>query len=527
MSVVKLTEADLPSDHQFKTIPYRHQLDAFLAGRDRTFYAYLMEMGTGKSKVLIDTTAYLFNRGKVNALVVLAPKSICRNWSHKEIPVHLPDSISRRTVLWGGDSKKLQAELGELFKPEPLTLHVLVMNIDAVGTDRGYDILERFIRSHDTLMAIDESTIIKNPRADRSKIVTKLGKHAKFRRIMTGSPVTQSPLDVYSQFEFLKQGCLGNQTFHGFRNQYALLQRKRINGREFDIVVGYQRLNQLQAVLQEHSYRVLKKDCLDLPDKIYETRHVELTAEQKSYYKSLKEDALATLSNGETVTATLVLTQLLRLRQCLCNIAPRGIPENLDPDAIDEFLNRGENFQEISKSDPRVDEVLDLIEEASDKKVIIWSNFVPSIKKLKKRLDEKFPGRTGCIYGPVPQAERQDVVERFQGFRYTDENGNILTTPTPIPPKEQLDYIIANPRTGGYGLTLTAATLVIYHDHDWSLEVREQSEDRAHRIGQTKNVTYVDIVAPGTIDMKVIEALRDKKNLAKLVTGDTLRELLT
>lgn len=485
---------DVPTDQIFKTEPYQHQVDALLASRDKRVYALLMEMGTGKTKVAIDTASYLYGKGEINGLLVIAPKTICRNWAQKEIPTHLPDHINRRTVLWGPQSAKLAGELGELLVVEPLKLHILVVNVEALASERAFVVVSKFLRGHQAMIVIDESTTVKNPRAARTKYVTKLGLQARYKRIMTGTPVTQSPLDVFAQFEFLEHGCLGSSSFYGFRNQYAVLQKRYVNGRSFDQVVGYQRLEELQKAIGHLSYRVLKKDCLDLPDKVYEVRNIELTPTQKQYYEQMRDEALAAVGDG-MVAAPLVLTQLLRLRQALCNLAPA--PDNgavpIDP-----------------KSDPRRSEVMDLLAEAGDQKVIIWANFRPSLNLLAEAIKAEYgPESCGLIHGDIPQDKRQEYVTKFQD------------------PADKLRFMVAQPRTGGYGLTLTAATLVIYHDNDWSLEVRQQSEDRAHRIGQTQKVTYVDLVAPGTVDEKIRQALLDKRDLASRVTGDTLRELLT
>lgn len=480
-------------DMVFKTKPYQHQLDALTASRDKRAFALLMEMGTGKTKVCIDTVAHLFNRGEVNGLLVIAPKSICHNWSSKEIPTHLPDHVSRRVVLWGSSTVKLEAELSTLLQVEPLKLHVLIMNIEALATDRGYATARKFLAGHHAMMTIDESTTIKNPKAARTKAALKLGLQARYCRILTGTPVTQSPLDVFAQFEFLERGSLGSSTYMGFRNQYAVLRKRYVNGRSFDEVVGYQRLEELQAAVGRMSYRVLKKDCLDLPDKVYQVRLIELTPSQKRYYEELRDDALSVLGSGQVIAAPLVLTQLLRLRQGLCNLAPtEGGPVPLDT------------------VDPRADEVMDILAEAGEQKAIIWANFIPSILGLEGRIKKAYGEESvGCIHGAVSAAERQALVTRFQDR------------------ESPCRFIVAQPRTGGYGLTLTAATLVIYHDNDWSLEVRQQSEDRAHRIGQTEKVTYIDLIAPGTVDEKIRAALLDKRDLAARVTGDELMKLLT
>ena len=473
-----------------------------MRSRDKQYYAILAEMGVGKTYIAIMTAAWLFSQGKINGMIVVAPKSICRNWAQKELPTHMPDNVPLQTVLWGPSSKGLDNQLRGLFEVSPLKLQVLVINIEALTTDRGYDMVEAFVRSHDTMFIVDESTTIKNPRAERTKIVIKLGLNAKYRRILTGTPVTQSPLDIYAQFDFLKHGCLGSWSYYGFRTQYAVLRKRYVNGRSFDEIVGYQRLEDLQKVIQPMSYRALKRDCLDLPEKIYTVRHVEPTKEQLQFYHDLKDEAMAMLSSGELVTAPLVITQLLRMRQALCNIMP-----------VMATTDGGRHQQElryISAKNPRADEVLRLLEEAGSQKVIIWATFIGSIKLLRDLIAEAYgAAAAGCIMGEVSADDRQAVVNAFQ-----DESS-------------PLRFIIAQPRTGGFGLTLTAATLVIYHDNDWSLEVRQQSEDRAHRIGQQSVVTYVDLVAPDTIDEKIRAALMEKKNLADLVTGDTLRALLS
>ena len=508
------------TDQVFKTVPYAHQLEALTISRDKINYALLMEMGTGKTKVTIDTVSYLYGMGKINALLVVAPKTICRNWANKEIPTHLPEHVDRRVVLWRSENKTFLQELETLHADEPMKLHVLVMNIEALATDRGYKEAKKFLNGHQAMMVVDESTTIKTHNAQRTKKVIDLGAWARYRRILTGTPVTQSPLDVWSQFEFLEPGILGSSTWQGFRNQYAVLRKRVVNGRKFDEIVAFQRLDELQKSLKEISFRALKSECLDLPEKVYTVRYIEMTPKQKTYYEQMRDEAMAYLNGGpgelqldmfdedgnpifellsnttvpgDVVAAPLVITQLLRLRQALCNIAPAET-----------------GWQPIDTVDPRVDEVLEVLKQSGGQKAIIWANFIGSIELIQHRIQAEFGyDSVKCIMGSVKQKERGNIVDEFQDMN------------------SPLKFIVAQPRTGGYGLTLTAATLVIYHDNDWSLEVRQQSEDRAHRIGQRNTVTYVDIVVPNTVDEKVRDALVIKKDLADRVTGDKLRELLS
>lgn len=483
-----------PRDQLFKTKPMQHQIRGLLLSRDAHAFGLLLEMGLGKSKLLIDTASYLFSNGKINGLVIICPKSITRSWSEQQIPTHLPDSIGRRVVLWGPQTKALDTQLKGLFQLEPLSLHVLIMNTDAVITDRGYDILDKFLRSHDALLTIDESTSIKSYRAGRTKVLTKLGRLARYRRILTGTPVANRPMDVFSQFEFLEAGCLGIGSWFAFRNRYAVTVTRYLNGRRFEEIIGWQRLDELQQNIAKLSFRVLKKDCLDLPEKIYQKRYIELSPEQKKYYEELKKQAMTELASGTLVAAPLVITRVLRLRQALCNLAPAG------PGEV-EF---------ISPMDPRLNEVLALVDEAGAQKILIWSCFTASILKLVAEINKaEGAGTAAAFYGEVKAAERQVLIDQFQD------------------PESKLRVLVLQPRTGGEGITLTAATLVIYHDNDWGLKVRQQSEDRAHRIGQTKSVTYVDLIAKDTVDEVIVGALTDKKNLAEVVTGDALRALLT
>lgn len=487
-------ELELPNDQVFKTIPFQHQLKGLLESRDKPYYALLCDMGTGKSKLLIDTASYLYSHGKINGLVVICPKSACRTWSEQQLPTHMPDSIEMKIVTWGSQSKSFDNQLISLFQVEPLKFHVLVMNVDAVITDRGYDTLDRFLRGHDSLLVVDESTSIKNSKSSRTKILTKLGKLARYRRILTGTPVANRPMDIYAQFKFLEDGCLGISSWLAFRNRYAVTRTRYINGRKFEEIVGWQRLDELQKSVAGLSYRVLKKDCLDLPEKIYQTRYIDMAPEQRKYYNDLRDLAIAELGSGTVVAAPLIITRILRLRQALCNLAPTA-------DGKIEF---------ISDKDARLNEVMAIIEEAGDQKLIIWSYFTPSILKLVKTINDEYgEGTAAAFYGSVDPKDRQLLINEFQD------------------PDSKLKVFVANEQTGGESITLTKATIVVYHDHEWSYRLRQQSEDRAHRIGQTKEVTYIDLVATGTIDEQVVSALLDKKDLANVVTGDILRQILT
>ena len=303
--------------YKFKTEPYAHQLKALELSWDKSYFAYFMEMGTGKSKVLIDNLAMLYDAGKINGVLIVAPKGVYKNWYDSEIPTHMPDHVEHTDVLWQAMiNQKQQRELDKLFTPGE-DLHILIMNVEAFSTKKGVEFAAKFLRCHRTMMAIDESTTIKNPDAKRTKHICSLGEYAGYKRILTGSPVTKSPLDLYKQCEFLKKELLGHTSYYTFRTRYAKMKTANFGGRSVQIVTGYQHLAELSEKLKPFSYRVLKDDCLDLPKKTFMKRIVQLTPDQKKIYLQMKQLALAQM-DGKIMTTATVLTQLMRLQQITC-----------------------------------------------------------------------------------------------------------------------------------------------------------------------------------------------------------------
>jgi SNF2 family DNA or RNA helicase len=474
-------------NYRFKTKPYEHQLIALEKSWDKEEYAYFMEMGTGKSKVLIDNIAILYDKGKINGVLIVAPKGVYKNWYSSEIPTHLASHVQYKSVLWTASiSKTKQEELNSLFKSD-FNLHVLVMNVEAFSTKKGLQFASKFLNSHKTLMAVDESTTIKTPSAKRTKSILALSKSAVYRRILTGSPITKSPLDLYTQCGFLNDELLGFSSYYAFRSRYAHMIERNFGGRRVQIVKNYQRLDELSKLIEPFSYRVLKEDCLDLPDKIYIKREIELTEEQLKLYSTMKQMALATL-NGKLLTAPNVLTQLMRLHQITCG----------------HFKSDDGKIQELKNN--RLEELMSILEE-TEGKAIIWANYIYDIERISAAIKKEY-GDDSVVqyYGAIHTDERQKNIERFQD------------------PLSPFRFFIGNPQTGGYGITLTAANTVIYYSNGYDLEKRLQSEDRAHRIGQKKSVTYIDLIAEKTIDEKIVKALRKKIDIASQIMGEELKD---
>jgi SNF2 family DNA or RNA helicase len=472
-------------NYKFKTKPYAHQITALEKSWNKESYAYFMEMGTGKTKVLIDNLAMLYDKGKVNGALIIAPKGVIGTWYNNELPTHLPEHIDNVAILWQSNiTKKQKEKLETLFEVEE-SLHILIMNVEALSTDKGMDFAKKFLSCHETMVAIDESTTIKNPKANRTRNILSLAQEAKYRRIMTGSPVTKNPLDLFSQCYFLDPFHLNHESYYSFRMRYAIMKTANIAGRKIQLVNGFKNLGELSDKLQPFSYRVLKEDCLDLPDKIFIKRQIQLTPDQFKLYTQMKEKALAIL-NGKVVSTKNALTQIMRLHQITCG----------------HFSSDDGATQPIKNN--RITELMDVLEETEGKS-IIWAHYQYDITEIIKAVTKKYgPESIVDYYGLTPQEERQPNIKRFQD-------------------DPKCRFMVGTPSTGGYGITLTAANTVIYYSNGYDLEKRLQSEDRAHRIGQKKSVTYVDLMADDTVDEKIVKALRRKISIASEVLGEELR----
>ena len=478
--------------YEFKTQPFAHQKTALPRSWNKPHYGFFMEMGTGKSKVAIDTIGALYTTEKINAALIVAPKGVYDNWVKGEIPAHLSDNVKRMIVRWTPSSaKKFQEEMKELVYESFEGLKIFVMNVEALSTPRGTKAAFAFLKNNpDNIMVVDESTTIKNRKATRTKNVMMLSDEAKYRRILTGSPVTKSPMDLFAQCTFLAERALGFNSYYAFQNRYAVVQKRKMGNRAFQEIVAYRRLDELNEKLEKFSNRILKEDCLDLPDKVYTKREVPLTDEQKKLYVQMKKLALAQLDNGELSTTASVLTQIMRLQQICCG----------------HITDDDGNI--VSVTSNRYKELVDICDELQGK-AIIWATYTQDIQQIASALRDRFgPEAVATYYGATVQDDRQDIVSKFQ-----DKDS-------------ELRFFVGQPKTGGYGITLTAANTVIYFSNSYDLEIRLQSEDRAHRISQSNKVTYVDLVAPDTIDEKILKALRSKIDLAGKVLGEEARDWL-
>tara|TARA_R110001599_G_scaffold228360_1_gene427533 strand:+ start:79 stop:1776 length:1698 start_codon:yes stop_codon:yes gene_type:complete len=475
--VLRMKKEDLPEndDFNFETKPFEHQRKAFYMSRDKKSFALLMEQGTGKTKVIIDNAAYLYGKGEITALIVIAPNGVHRNWINSEIPIHMPKWCVHKSVFYtAGMNKKRTEEYNSVIGASDC-LKIFSFNVEAFTSIKAIEFMQKALLSNKVMLVVDESSRIKRPGAKRTKIITKFGKQAEYLRIMTGTPVTKGPEDVYSQFKFLDHKILGYDSFYSFRARYCTM-----GGFENRQIISYQNIDELTRNIEGHSFRVLKKDCLDLPDKIYQRHYVEMSAKQIKIYKNMKESFVAELE-GQVVNAPEAITRLLRLQQITCGWFPT---EN--------------GVEPIENKNLRLEALKEILGDINSK-VIIWARFKADLKAIEAALGDL----AVSYHGEVSNDDREAAVYRFQN-------------------DDSIRYFIGQPQSGGIGLTLTAADYVVYYSNSFDLEIRMQSEDRCHRIGTKNNVTYIDIEARKTIDSKIIKALREKKSLADIITKDPM-----
>ena len=406
-------------DFYFKTKPLSHQLRLFDERKDDTVDATFWEMGTGKTKFILDQVVWQYLRGKVDALLVVAPSGVHRNWVTDEIPKHVPDEVHLNTAVWNGKARttKWHQRMIEEAATSP-GLAIFTMNYEAFTTQAGKDAAWKFLKNRKVFMVLDESTRVKSPGAKRTRSIIAAGNHAVFRRILTGTPISNGPFDAYSQFRFLNDDFwkpLGMGNFQAFKARYGVFQtNERRDGRSFTTCVAYRFLAELQEIIDKNSTRVLKRDVLDLPPKSYQKYYVEMEPTQQKLYDQLKEEGLLFFwhkGQQNMLDASLAIVRLLRLQQVICGYLPTedGEPVELIPMAQDNRLNA----------------LLSVLEDAGEQKTIVWARFRMDIERIMSALKQAgIPAVS--YYGATSLADRAEALARFSGTRVLTMNGSVV-----------------------------------------------------------------------------------------------------
>lgn len=483
--------------YQPKTEQFRHQREHFAQHATKEAWGCLWEQGTGKTKEAIDEAAYLFLTGEIDAVVVVAPNGVHRNWKTDELPKHLPDAVSAQTSceVWTSaksSTKRHQRAMSNLLRHEGLSW--LLLSYDAVMTDAGRDMLWAMLSQRRTMYILDEAHNIKTPGSKRTKRVLASARYAAYRRILTGTPIATGPFDIYSQVKFLDDRFWFNHNpplprfsvfKHHFGEWLTAEEVKRLEGYDpgFDRLIRYRNLDELTARLKTISSRVLKEDVLDLPPKLYSRRWFELTPLQERLLNELRDNLVAILESGKRVEAPLAITRLLRAQQITCGYVAS---------------EAGEPAERLPGKNPRLDCFAEL-EESISTQGIVWARFKPDIDILMDLLGKRAVRYDGSL--------SDDEAERSKrAFQAGDAQ-----------------WFVGNPQKGKEGLTLVQGKAMVYYSNSFKLIDRLQSEDRAHRFGQDVSLGIYDIVTP-RVDNHIVNALRGHFDIATKINGDRLRE---
>lgn len=497
---------------------YKHQAEALSISKDKISFAYLMEMGSGKTRVVIENVDYLYENKKIEAVVIFCPNGLQFNWMLNEFP-KWTESTYLCSVWTSTPNIKQKISLANLTSDRPgyEGLKILIANYESVRSTSFQTYIKDFLKKFKTIMVLDESTRIKNKSAKQTKFILSLTKLTKYRRIMSGLVSPNSPLDVYSQFEFLNPNILGFGSYFTFKNHFAIIEdnarllnaiKQRSGSNRVPQLIKkdslgnamYKNLDQLSELIEPHSFRCLKSECLDLPEKVYKKIIIELSKKHRKIYDLVNDEILAEFETG-TITVQLAIVRMLRLQQIT-----GGFWKKDD----DELMPIDDDF-------PKLDAIMDSIESTTGK-VAIWTHYQIENNLIAAKLKKEYGNNSVVQYfGGVSKKEKELAVDRFS---------NIVRDETGIPHDEDTGcrFFVGEPHSGGIGLNLVLAENVYYYSNSFNLEDRLQSEDRHHRSGTKHTVTYYDIEALNTIDSKIISSLREKKNIAATITRDTFKE---
>lgn len=535
--------------------PYKHQEQALSFIAEKNIYALFMEQGTGKTKVCLMKLDQLYKRGLVDSLLLITPNAVKEQWIMEEIPLHYGKPYAAK--IWDGlNTNKSRDEFYEMLSKDNI-LRVFAINVEAFQSNRIDDFVKLFCRTvKEPFIIVDESTRIKNPKAKRTIKILNGFKTRPYKAILTGTPTPQSPFDLYGQFEFLYPNFFGGMNYHTFQHYYGiLLQETTLQGKKyfkpldsikFNIIKNflnknqpltepiimeaciryntsykniqyinnmtefypYKNMDELNQKINTLTFKVMKKDCLDLPDKVYEKLIVELSPEQKKLYKSLQKEYLALYSGKEiTVNNKMVLT--MRLQMITGGQFPYSELE------IKKITNKeGEVFEGLSvnyktleiKENTKLQALVEDLEEVDkNTQIIIWSIFVGEIKAITKKLKE-LNYNAECYYGNVSEKERSRIIKEFK-------SGDIR-------------ILVINSSMGSEGLNLQCSTLHYFYSNGYRSDQRLQAEDRSHRSGQVNKVTYKDIICKDTVDLKILQCLKTKIDLINYFRSSSLEDII-
>ena len=477
-------------DFPYKRQPMDHQRRVFLLSRDQPAYAYLMEQGTGKTKVVIDNACYLFNKGLIKCLIIIAwPNGVHRMWHDDELPNDM--SVPYQSQFWSSSCTKEKSwEIQRVFESaRGGKMAVMTFNVEAFTSSAARECIKNFLRLP-SMVVIDQSASIKNPDSKRTQfLIDEIASHpnALYKRIMDGDPVAEGADELYSQFKFLSEDIIGHDTVTGFRNEYCNLGR-------FKEVIGYRNLDRLRKRTEPYSFRITADEALDLPERVYKRWDFDLSKQELRVFNEMRSKSIAFFEpRGED------LEELGELPETGCIEETMAMVKNMRLQQISSgWWPEADNFKalEPDSSPSRLTALTSLLALAKGK-ALIFARFRADLELIQKTL-----GKSAVSYhGGIKDNDRVIAKHRFQN------DPDIL-------------YFIGQPRNAGIGHTLTAAHHVIFYSNDYSLRLRAESEKRAHRKGLKNNLTVWDICGRRTQDKKIMQTLRNKRSIAADILQD-------
>lgn len=470
----------------FKTKPFEHQRRAYERFVDKPYGALLLEQGLGKTKIMLD----ILGNQRIGRVLVLAPNGLHANWYHKELPEHYPCIEAPKCYLWRGPATTMKArqELDEFLRQDPACPQFLFMNIEAIRTRKGFELAQAYLLASagattaETCLIIDESSCIKNPKAQVTKAAMKLGGWADRRFILSGTPMTQGPLDMFSQLKFLHDTAPFYRTWTAFKSAFAIQETCYAGSRSFQKITGFRNLERLSEIMSPTCLRLTKEECLDLPEKRWQQIHVDMKPEQAKAYEEMRSHAFSELTSGAIVSSTIPLTTIMKLQQICSGFVTddEGIEHELPCGKLPALMQIAENT----------------------KPLVIFCAFRRNVSQVLNALADAYgPDKVVGYYGGMKQAERTEAIQKFQDGR--------------------ADFIVCT-SAGARGITLTRASTMVYFSNTYALDTRLQSQDRIHRIGQEQKCLYIDLTTPGTVDQRILEALTRKEDITKLVLTELI-----
>jgi hypothetical protein len=491
-----------------KLSPFEHQAAHLREHIESEYWALFWQTGACKTLPIIATAAHQYLRGNIELLVVFAPSTVHSNWVRREIPKTLDPKFPYAGYIWRGEHTVKAKKEREAFIAMRGKLKVVSINFEAISAHRTMQtntailFLAALMKAHrgKCMGVVDEADGIGDFKATRTSRILKFAPHFKIRRIATGTPNTESAFQLYSQSEFLQHGLLGYNSYESFEITHGIFKMRKFGkGKEFRMCVGYRGMDYLREKVKAFSSVVRKSDCMDLPDKLFERRSVELTVEQKSAYAQMCELLIHEVKNLEGATeyamAKNALHKLRKLHEVVLGFARVEVPYTGDP----EKKPKNPVYKTLPLTTNRPKVLLEILD-GLEGKALVFTDCVPALEQLVTLMREKYGEKAvGAIYGKVTGVARDEVIDAFEDL------------------SSEMRFIVLNQKTGGIGITLIAAQTVIFYSNGYSLRMRIQSEDRAHRGGQTKNVTYIDMVAEDTVDEKVLDLFEHKIDIASQI----------